>query len=348
MPPSSTTPDYYAVLEVAQGVSDQDINIAYRRLARIHHPDKNPGNEEAATAMFQKIQAAFETLSNPSKRQAYDWSYQPTPTTASNPPSLQRQYNWYTDPPVPPRQHNCCTNPHPSPPPRQYNRHTNPRPYNPDYDPDGSFDEVPEGWGRPDPPWTYHIPKPKPKNQSSPTSTLRPNNPPRATPSTWMPDNPRGAPEPWESAEDPALYGDPDAYWNPEARREAQAEHVARQREYEREVEEEWGGVGGGGDGGVFGPSPPPQPQPRPRSRSRAGDFPPQPQTFSPPAPDSGSGSGGGSVASGFGTRQNPIDRIPTPPPPPGTWGEEHFPGKAKHVYDPANPFQRGGCGGKR
>lgn len=71
MPPPPSF-DYYAELEVERSASLTEINSAYRRLARIHHPDKNPDNQEEATAIFQRLQLAHETLSDPDKRERYD------------------------------------------------------------------------------------------------------------------------------------------------------------------------------------------------------------------------------------------------------------------------------------
>lgn len=59
--------DHYQTLGVAKNATQSDIKKAYRRLAAIHHPDKG-----GDTAMFQKVQAAYETLSDPQKRQEYD------------------------------------------------------------------------------------------------------------------------------------------------------------------------------------------------------------------------------------------------------------------------------------
>lgn len=71
MPPPPSF-DYYAELQVERSASLTEINSAYRRLARIHHPDKNPDNQEAATTIFQRLQLAHETLSDPDKRERYD------------------------------------------------------------------------------------------------------------------------------------------------------------------------------------------------------------------------------------------------------------------------------------
>jgi DnaJ-class molecular chaperone len=55
-------------LGVPKGASDEEIKRAYRKLATQHHPDKQGGN----TAKFQEIQSAYETLSDPVKRQQHD------------------------------------------------------------------------------------------------------------------------------------------------------------------------------------------------------------------------------------------------------------------------------------
>lgn len=63
--------DFYQVLGVDRKASQKDIKQAYRRLARKHHPDVNPG-DKAAEQRFKEISQAYEVLSNPDKRKQYD------------------------------------------------------------------------------------------------------------------------------------------------------------------------------------------------------------------------------------------------------------------------------------
>ncbi|KAG8045496.1 hypothetical protein GUJ93_ZPchr0008g12541 [Zizania palustris] len=64
--------DYYKVLAVDRGASDDDLKKAYRKLAMRWHPDKNPTNKKEAEAKFMQISEAYEVLSDPHKRTLYD------------------------------------------------------------------------------------------------------------------------------------------------------------------------------------------------------------------------------------------------------------------------------------
>jgi molecular chaperone DnaJ len=58
--------DPYQVLGVSRDASDEEVKQAYRRLAKKYHPDRNPGDQEAAKRM-QEINAAYEQIKNPDK-----------------------------------------------------------------------------------------------------------------------------------------------------------------------------------------------------------------------------------------------------------------------------------------
>ncbi len=63
--------DYYEILGIARGSSEDDIKRAYRQLARRHHPDVSQ-NKPEAEARFKEINEAYSVLSDPSRRQMYD------------------------------------------------------------------------------------------------------------------------------------------------------------------------------------------------------------------------------------------------------------------------------------
>ena len=63
--------DYYQTLGVDKTASAEDVRKAYRRLARKHHPDLNPG-DKSAEELFKKVQEAYDVLSDPKKKEIYD------------------------------------------------------------------------------------------------------------------------------------------------------------------------------------------------------------------------------------------------------------------------------------
>src|SRR5207302_8990560 len=63
--------DYYATLGVNKTSTEKEIKQAYRKLARKHHPDVNPG-DKTAESRFKDINEAYEVLGDPEKRKKYD------------------------------------------------------------------------------------------------------------------------------------------------------------------------------------------------------------------------------------------------------------------------------------
>lgn len=84
--------DYYEILGVSPNADAKTIKQAYRKLARQHHPDVNPGNKEAEEK-FKTINEAYQALSNPEQRKKYDEvrsQYQRWQQSGKNP----RDFNW--------------------------------------------------------------------------------------------------------------------------------------------------------------------------------------------------------------------------------------------------------------
>ncbi|UZR95176.1 DnaJ C-terminal domain-containing protein [Chondrinema litorale] len=63
--------DYYQVLGISKGASQDEIKKAYRGMARKYHPDKNAGDKNAE-AKFKEVQEAYDVLKDPAKRKKYD------------------------------------------------------------------------------------------------------------------------------------------------------------------------------------------------------------------------------------------------------------------------------------
>lgn len=68
----ATKEDFYKLLNVDRNASDAEIKKSYRSLAMKFHPDRNADNPEAAEAKFKQVKEAYEILSDPKKRAAYD------------------------------------------------------------------------------------------------------------------------------------------------------------------------------------------------------------------------------------------------------------------------------------
>jgi DnaJ-class molecular chaperone len=64
--------DYYKILDIPKTASNDEIQKAYRKLARKHHPDLNKDDPKGAKEKFQKVQEAYDVLINPEKRKIYD------------------------------------------------------------------------------------------------------------------------------------------------------------------------------------------------------------------------------------------------------------------------------------
>src|ERR1700674_4018525 len=76
---ASTSTTYYDVLGIAPPATSDDIRVAFRRLAKIYHPDKNMGKKDAEKAVtdakYAEVYEAYTVLSDPAKRTQYDQQY---------------------------------------------------------------------------------------------------------------------------------------------------------------------------------------------------------------------------------------------------------------------------------
>ena len=75
--------NYYKILEIDDAADSKEILSAYRRLAKLYHPDVNP-HHKLASEMFSLVNAAYEVLSDPQKRKAYDSKLKESAKKASN------------------------------------------------------------------------------------------------------------------------------------------------------------------------------------------------------------------------------------------------------------------------
>ena len=64
--------NYYQLLGIDQGASQEEIKKAFRRMASLHHPDHNPQNPGEAEEKFKEINQAYEVLSDGARRRQYD------------------------------------------------------------------------------------------------------------------------------------------------------------------------------------------------------------------------------------------------------------------------------------
>ncbi|MFN0249633.1 MAG: DnaJ C-terminal domain-containing protein [Kofleriaceae bacterium] len=83
----------YETLGVAKTASADEIRKAYRKLARKHHPDVNPGDSSAETA-FKKVSAAYEVLSDEARRKAYDEFGDASLQTGFDPAKAREYTRW--------------------------------------------------------------------------------------------------------------------------------------------------------------------------------------------------------------------------------------------------------------
>ncbi|MES2513456.1 MAG: J domain-containing protein [Bacteroidota bacterium] len=90
--------DYYSILGLQKTATEIEIKTAFRRLAKIYHPDKNP-NDPNAKHLFENILRAYNTLSNPHTRKRYDHSnFTITAQTKPHRPAGKKQKEWtFTD-----------------------------------------------------------------------------------------------------------------------------------------------------------------------------------------------------------------------------------------------------------
>lgn len=85
--------DYYEILGVERSASDDQIKRAYRKLAKQHHPDRNP-DDPAAEQKFKEVQQAYQVLRDPDKRAQYDRFGEAGVGQWATKPGGERVYQW--------------------------------------------------------------------------------------------------------------------------------------------------------------------------------------------------------------------------------------------------------------
>ena len=85
--------DYYEVLGVKRGASEDEIKKSYRKLARQYHPDRNPGDKQAETR-FKEVQDAYDILSDKNKRAQYDRFGFAGPDGGFHPGGRRQTFHW--------------------------------------------------------------------------------------------------------------------------------------------------------------------------------------------------------------------------------------------------------------
>src|SRR3954462_1196366 len=89
--------DYYATLGISKTASPEEIQKAYRKLARKYHPDMNP-DDATAKKKFQEVQSAFEVLSDADKRKRYDQFGSNFESMGGGPGGAPRGWRYSTNP----------------------------------------------------------------------------------------------------------------------------------------------------------------------------------------------------------------------------------------------------------
>ncbi|CAN7023019.1 unnamed protein product, partial [Brassica rapa subsp. trilocularis] len=89
--------DYYNILKVNHNAREDDLKKAYKRLAMIWHPDKNPSaRRDEAESKFKRISEAYDVLSDPQKRQIYDLYGEEGLKSGKIPSSSEASSSWRT------------------------------------------------------------------------------------------------------------------------------------------------------------------------------------------------------------------------------------------------------------